>query len=106
MLELGACKKLKHGGHNVEGEVRTTDSQGVEFEKYTQPLAYLSWAIAKDWIFTAFWYKLGGCLFLVVSYDMKKLKKKKKKKDIDKESPVDDFVNSVIKGIEKLFSPR
>jgi len=42
MLELGACKKLKHGGHNVEGEVRTTDSQGVEFEKYTQPLAYLS----------------------------------------------------------------
>ena len=36
---------------------------------------------------------------------MKKLKKKKKKKDIDKESPVDDYVNSIIKGIEKLFSP-
>ena len=45
--------------------------------------------------------------------------KKEKKKDIDKESPTDDlvnsvvkgidtdvFVNSVIKGIEKFFSPR
>ena len=29
MLELGACKKLKHGGHNVEGEVKTTDSRGL-----------------------------------------------------------------------------
>ena len=37
---------------------------------------------------------------------MKKLKKKKKKKDIGKESPADDFVNSVIKGIEKFLSPR
>ena len=38
---------------------------------------------------------------------MKKLQKKKKKKDIDidKESPVDDFVNFIIKGFEKLFSP-
>ena len=51
----------------------------------------------------AFWIILEGCLFLIVSYDMKKLKKKKK--DIDKESPVDDFVNSIIKGIAKLFSP-
>ena len=25
MLELGAYKKLKYGGHNVEGEVKTTD---------------------------------------------------------------------------------
>ena len=58
-------------------------------------------------ICAAFWFILEGCLFLLVSYDMKKLKKKKKKKDIDidKESPVDDFVNSIIKGIEKLFSP-
>ena len=31
MLELGACKKLKHGGHNVEGEVITTDSRGLCF---------------------------------------------------------------------------
>ena len=39
---------------------------------------------------------------------MKKLQKKKKKKDIDidKESPVDDFVNFIIKGFEKLFSPQ
>ena len=54
----------------------------------------------------AFWLILEGCLFLLVSYDMKKLKKKKKKKDIGKESPADDFVNSVIKGIEKFLSPR
>ena len=32
--------------------------------------------------------------------------KKEKKKDIDKESPTDDLVNSVVKGIEKFFSPR
>ena len=56
-------------------------------------------------ICAAFWFILEGCLFLLVSYDMKKLKKKKKKKDIDKESPAEDFVNSVIKGIDKFFSP-
>ena len=48
---------------------------------------------------------LGGCLFVLVSYDMKKLKKKKKKKDIVKESLTDDLVSSVVKGIEKFFSP-
>ena len=32
MLELGACKKLKHGGHNVEGEVNATNKQGVILE--------------------------------------------------------------------------
>ena len=32
MLELGACKKLKHGGHNVEGEVNATNQQGVILE--------------------------------------------------------------------------
>ena len=32
MFELGACKKLKHGGHNVEGEVNATNQQGVILE--------------------------------------------------------------------------
>ena len=36
--------------------------------------------------------------------DTKKLTKKKK--DIDKKSPTDNFVNSVIKGIDKFLSPR
>ena len=39
MLELGAYKKLKYGGHNVEGEVKTTDQQGAESVVYAQPLA-------------------------------------------------------------------
>ena len=32
LLELGACEKLKHGGHNVEGEVNATNQQGVILE--------------------------------------------------------------------------
>ena len=31
-LELGACKKLKYSGHNVEGEVNATNQQGVILE--------------------------------------------------------------------------